>query len=109
MKGAVAIRQVVGTPITNNAASTTIASATYTQLSASLPESCSAVYVANTTQKHIKLAVGDASSEVDIGLVIPAGEQGVYFPLEIRHGVRLSAKALDADATTGWLIINFFQ
>lgn len=106
MKGSVAVRNPVGTPLANDCSSVTITSAAYVQLTASLGASCSAIEVQNTSAKAIKLAVGAAASEVDKYIVAPAN-QSLILPIEIAKGARVSAKALGADATTGFFIVNF--
>lgn len=108
MKGAVALRKLVGVPIANDCTGTTITSAAYVQMVASLGKACSGIEVQNTSAKAIKLAVGAAASEVDF-MVIAPGVNSILLPHEIAKGQRLSAKALGADATTGFLIINFLQ
>lgn len=107
MKGAVALRHTVGTPIINDCTVTTITTAAYVQLSSALPNACSGLEVQNTSAKSIQLAIGGAGSEVVFYAVAP-GVNTVLFPHELRKGVRLAAKAVTADASTGALIINFF-
>lgn len=85
-----------------------ITTAAYTQLIAAMAAPASAVEVFSPSGSSIKLAVGGAGAEVDIPYTIPPGGSAVFLPLEIKAGVRLSAKALDANATTGLLILNFF-
>lgn len=106
MKGAVALRGPVGTPIANDNSSINITSGAYVQLSASLPAACSGIEVQNTSSKAIKLAVGGAGSEVDQFVIAPSMPSTII-PIEIGKGKRLAAKALGADATTGFLIVNF--
>lgn len=108
MKGAVALRSTVGTPVANDCSSTTITSAAYVVLSASLSVACSGIEVQNTSAKAIKLAIGGAGAEVDKYIIAPA-TVGIIVPMEFKKGARLSAKALGADATTGFLIVNFLQ
>ena len=106
MKGAIALRRTVGTPIANDNSGTTITSAAYVQLSASLAATASAIEVFNTSSKGIKLALGAAGHEVDF-YIIPPSSAGSIVPVQIALGQALSAKALGADATTGFVVVNF--
>lgn len=106
MKSFVAVRKPVGTPIANDCSSVNIASGSYTQLSSSLGAAVSAIVAFNTSAKAIKLAIGGAGSEVD-QIIIPPSTLGMLIPVEWAKTARLSAKALGADATTGFLVVNF--
>lgn len=106
MKGFVAVRGTVGTPINNDNTGTTITSGAYVQLTASLSAACSAIEVQNTSTKIIQIAVGGSGAEV-VKYVIAPGVNSVIIPIEIKKASRLTAKAVTADATTGALVINF--
>lgn len=106
MKGAVALRNPVGTAIANDCSSTNITSAAYVQLTSSLSVPCSGIEVQNTSAKAIQVAIGGAGSEVVKWIIAPS-VIGTIIPAEFKKGVRIAAKALGADATTGFLIINF--
>lgn len=68
-----------------------------------------AVKVLNTSSAIIKLATGNPGSEVELPYLIYPGEWSDLVPLEIRHGVRLSARAQTAAiADEGELVLNFF-
>lgn len=91
-------------------ASTTITTAAYVQLDAALDASCSALDVFNSGANPIYLALGAASSEINIPYLIPIAMTApvrVHIPLPI--GKRLSARSLSADVTAGFLIINCLQ
>lgn len=107
MKNSIAIRKPVGTSVANDNSGTTITSAAWVELSAALGAPASAIEVYNTSSKAIKLATGGAGSEVEVPYIIPPSASSTIVPLELKKGVRLAAKALGADATTGFLVINF--
>lgn len=107
MKGSLALRNPVGTAIANDCSSTTITAAAYVQLTAATDAPASGILVFNTSAKAIKLARGASGSEVDTGIVIPpSSTSGTFIPIEIKKGTRLSAKALSADATTGYFVVT---
>lgn len=92
------------------AASTTITSAAYVQLDAATDASCTALAVFNSTAQVIYLATGAASSENRIKYDIPPSTSAVHIiKLGIAKGLRLSARAVAADATTGFLVVNCLQ
>jgi hypothetical protein len=102
-----AISGLVGTPVVNDNSGTTIAAADWVQLSSALPTPAAAVEIFNTSARAIKLAVGAEDAEVEIPYVVPPSAIGTIIPVSLKKGVRLSAKALGTDATTGFLVINF--
>lgn len=106
MKGALALRSPVRAPVVNNCATTNVTAA-YLQLLATIGNGCAAVQVQNTSAQVITLAVGAAGSEKDKFSIGPGLSE--MFPLELKSGDRLSAKAPIANATTGALIVNFLQ
>ncbi len=109
MKGALALRQIVGTPVVNDCSATTITAAAYVEMSAVLAAPASAIEVFNTSAKAIKLAIGTAGNEVDLGFWVPPATVGMVIPVVIKNALRLTAKALTADATTGFLVVNFLE
>lgn len=106
MKAGLAVRNTVNASVANDCTSTTITAAAYVTMVASLAGACSAIEVFNTTAKAIKLAIGAAASEADI-YTLPPGTKSEIIPREIKKATRISAKALGADATTGFLVVNF--
>lgn len=107
MQGALALRNPVGTPVSNANASVNITTAAYLQLEASSDRACSALLVFNTSASPIKLALGAAASEVD-QFIIPPTTIGVMIPINIKKATRISAKAIGADATTGFFSYTKF-
>jgi hypothetical protein len=96
-----------GYTVFNDNSSTTITTAAYVQLVASTAVSCSQLVIFNSSSKAIVLALGAASSEANIQYDIPPSANILTtIPVRIPSGLRLSAKAVAADATTGLLIIN---
>lgn len=93
-----------------NVGSNNIATNAYTQISASLPEPFSFLEIYNPTTKILILAVGAAASEADLPVYIYPSTQPQLIPFDgqIKKGQRLSVKALDASATTGYLILNMY-
>ena len=106
MKGSIALRKPVAAPVANDCSGTTITSAAYVTMVAVLAAPASAMEVINTSAKAIKIAFGAAGSEVDQYAIAP-GAFGQIIPVEAKKGIRVSAEAYGANATTGFLIINW--
>lgn len=105
MKGTLALRRTILPPIARDCTAAPITAAAYVVLSASLPFACSAIEVHNTTGQAIQLAVGGAGAEV-IQYVCAPGLSDII-PLEtLKKGVRVAAKALIADTSSGVFIVN---
>lgn len=107
MRGALAIRKPTAT-LAIDTSGTNITTSAYVQLTASLSAPCSMIEVFNQSGSLIKLAIGASGHEVDIPYTIPSGGSNQLLTIEIAKGVRLSAKAVDANQTTGYLVINCF-
>ena len=101
------LRRPVGTPVANDNSSATIPTATYKELSAALPVAASAVEVFNTSSKAIQLSLGAGGAEVAVPYIVPPSAIGQIIPMTLKKGQRLTAKALGADATTGFFVVNF--
>lgn len=91
----------------HNYASTNVTTAAWVTAVASTSQPCSAIEIFDSSGSMIQLGIGAAGSEVT-KYTIPPGGSVIFLPMEIAKGSRISLKALDADATTGRLIINFF-
>lgn len=89
----------------NDLTSTAITVAAYVQLIASTTVSCSKISVYNSSAKAIFLALGASGSEVKIQYDFPP-TQSRELVLRIPAGLRLSARAEGADATTGFFIVD---
>ena len=85
--------------------STAITVAAYVQLIASTTVSCSKISVYNSSAKAIFLALGASGSEIKIQYDFPP-TQSRDVVIRVPAGLRLSARAEGADATTGLFVLN---
>lgn len=85
--------------------STNVTTSAYTQITASTSGAINRLYIADTSGSALIIAVGGAGSENDQLYVGPGGSDAPY-ELNIPSGSRLSIKALDANATSGRLILT---
>lgn len=96
--------------IPNNLATNPITAAAWAVLSASLPFPACAIEIFNPSGSTIQLSIGAAGLEAAnlIPYTILPGGSSIFLPMELKKGVRLSAKAIDADANAGYFTMNFF-
>jgi hypothetical protein len=89
---------------------TNITTAAWVTLIASQTKPFSFLEIYNPTTKILKLAIGSAGNEVELPVYIYPGisSQVIPFDEQLKPGVRLSAKAVDANATTGFLVLNMY-
>jgi hypothetical protein len=94
--------------IRNDCSSAAINTTGYTQLLAATTKSFISYEIYNGTTKILKLAIGGSGSEVDLPYTIYPGIAGQVINFEglVPRGSRVSAKAIDANATTGFLVLN---
>ncbi len=85
--------------------STNVTTSAYVQLVASSPITASKLQVCDTSTKILKIASGAVSSETDLFTVQVSG--CVVLPYFLVAGTRLSIKAVDASATTGYNTLSF--
>lgn len=85
-----------------------ITTAAYTEISSSLPAAAAAIEIFNSTGRVLILATGAAASETDTDYRIPPGGTTGLIPLNLAKGVRVALKAVDADATSGMVLMNLF-
>lgn len=97
----------VGTPVYHDYSSGNVTTAAYTTLVGSMPAQCSQVEIFDSSGQSLYLAVGAAASEQNKIIVVPGGNGKV--PLEVSAATRLSIKALTANATSGYIVINFYR
>ena len=90
---------------TINYVSTNVTTSAYTEITASTTGAINRLYIADTSGSALIIAVGGAGSEVDQLYVGPGGSDAPY-ELNVPSGSRLSIKALDANATSGRLILT---
>lgn len=83
---------------------TNVTTSAYTQLIASTPISISKLQILDTSGKILKIAIGEAGSEIDICSTSVSGI--VIVPYYIPAGTRISIKAVDANATTGYNVLG---
>lgn len=97
--------------------SSTITTAAWTELVASLDKPCTAVQIYYTGIGILRLSKGAAGQETAVPqtnkpnelplYIVPGGESHMV-PLELAQGSRLSVRALDQNVSVGELVINFF-
>lgn len=87
-----------GTPVTT---------AAWVQLIASMDKAISTVEIYNSSGSILELGLGSAGNEVSIPYYILPNGSLILLPIEIAFGQRLSAKAVNQDATVGELVLNF--
>jgi hypothetical protein len=83
-----------------------VTTAAYVEISSSLPKNCRFVEIFDSSGSTMELAYGPAGSEVKAINIIPGGNE--LRPLILNAGMRLSLKAISANATAGECTINFF-
>lgn len=98
--------------IAYNAASmgNNITTAAWKEIVAALETAACAVEIFNSTGRILQISLGASGQEDENVMkytIIPGGSE-ILVPSEWMRGKRLSLKAVDANATTGWLIFNFF-
>lgn len=108
---ATTIRTVEATPTVqdfaiNNNSSTNITTGAYVELIASTSGTSRAIEFSDTGGRWYYLATGAAASEVDLMVIPPGGTLSI--PLQIAAGTRLSVKAIDGTANTGYLGVNVY-
>lgn len=98
-------RSQANTPIRNVYSSVNITTGAYVQLVASLSSTTNYLDIFDSSGQAMILATGGSGSEVDQAYIPPGGDQ---IPLRIPSGTRVSYKALSANATSGYLLMNFY-
>lgn len=88
--------------------STNVTTGAYVQLSAAGVPEANHMEIFDSSGKVLKLAVGASGAEKDLGFYIIPGGQGPI-AVQLSAGQRLAIKAVDGDATSGQLVINFYK
>ena len=91
-------------------ASTNVTTSAWVEIISSIPHSASAFEIFDSSGRILKLSVGTAGNEDASELsfyITPSGTCGLI-PIEFSKAQRLSAKAIDASATVGYMVINFY-
>lgn len=86
-------------------ASNNVLTSAYTELVSSSPIPISALQICDTSGKILKIAIGASGEEKDILVVGP--NSNAIFSIYIPKGSRLSIKAVDATASTGYNLMSF--
>ena len=89
--------------------STNITTSAWVEVDASIDEPASAVELFNGSGRLLKLALGAAASEVEIPYYLSPGGSSILVSLyDFPKGSRLSVRAVDATASSGLIVFNFF-
>jgi len=96
--------------VINNYATTPVTTGAWVQITASVPSSCSAVGIFDSSGRILKLSTGAPGFEDanELPFYIPPGGLDGTISIEMAKGKPLSAKAIDANATIGYMLLNFF-
>ena len=96
--------------ISLNTASINITTGAWVELVAATSKAFSFLEVYNNTGRILRLAVGAAASESELLIYIYPGISSQIIPLDelVKNGDRLSVRALDGTANTGYLIMNMY-
>lgn len=94
------------TPVYNDYTGTSITTAAYVTLIASTSATTREIEIFDSSGQALYLAVGAAASEVNQMIIYPGGNGRVK--LSIPAASRVSAKAITANATVGFLVINLY-
>lgn len=85
-------------------ASGNVTTSDYTTLIASTAISCGRLQIIDSSTKILKIAIGSAGNEVDICTIAVSG--CTIVPYYIPIGTRISIKAIDATASTGYNVLS---
>lgn len=97
---------IANSPVYNAYASSNITTTAYVPLVASTANPVNTIHIFDSSGQAMILATGPSGSEVDQIYVPPGGDT---FTLYIPVGTRIAYKALTADATAGYLLMDFLQ
>lgn len=87
-----------------------ITTSAWKEIVASMAKPSAAFQVFNGTGRVLQVAFaasGQEDNNVYPYTILPGGNE-VVLPVSIENGVRVAMKAVDADATAGWLVLNFY-
>lgn len=102
------LSQSVGTPIALNTGSTNVTSSAWVELDSALDNACSGILVHNPGSQPLKLGVGAAAAEVDLGLVLPIGVS-ILVPTRLSKNQRLAIRSMGSTQSSGVVTISCFQ
>lgn len=88
-------------------ATTNVTTSAYVTLVASTPIPVSHILVADNSGHILKIAAGSTGFEVDLFSCPLSGSIVIPIAPTLPAGTRLSIKAIDANATTGFNVVSF--
>lgn len=94
-------------PVYNAYTSTNVTTSAYVQLVASTTAATNMIEIFDSSGQSLILGVGPSGTEVVQLYTLPGGNGQV--PLSIPAGSRVAVKALTGNATSGYLVINFYS
>lgn len=94
-------------------ATTNATTSAYSTLVASVPVSVGQLMICDTSTKVLKIATGESGSEVDL-IAFTAGDsfggfRCIVVSTYIAKGTRLSIRAIDGNATTGYNLLSYLR
>lgn len=92
--------------IRNDYSSVNVTTAAYVELDDSLDGDTNDIEIFDSSGQTLVLALGPAGSEKDLMFIMPGGNGRIQCKLDL--GLRLSVKAISANATSGELTINLW-
>jgi hypothetical protein len=104
-------RQVAYKPVATyrlDMSGTNVTTAAWVTLTAATTKACAAVEIFNPSGSTMQIALGGSGSEVAEPYSILPGGSGIFLPWEIAKAVRISLKAVDTTASTGYFVVNTF-
>lgn len=105
MSRGVLARKPVG-KLRHSYVSTNVTTGSWVALSTTVPAAAAAMEIFDSSGRVLKVSYDNGATEEPY-YIIPGGSD-VLFPIEIAKGRTIYLKAVDNDATTGQLVINFF-
>lgn len=108
MKSEISLRKPVGAPAVLDTSSTNITSGAWVEMIASLQYACSGILIHNSGAQPIRVGVGAAASEVNLGLVIPIGVS-ILVPVELARLSRVSLRSMGSTQSSGIITLSCFQ
>jgi hypothetical protein len=87
--------------------STTLSTAAWTSLIASLQAACTAISVAYTGEGILKFSSNAGTSELPL-YITPGMNHEMLIPLELKKASVIHARCVDQNVATGELVINLY-
>lgn len=85
-----------------------VTTAAWTELSAALADDINGLEVFDSSGSIMKLGYGPAGSEVDLCNIAPGGNDD-RMSVILNKGMRVAVRAVDANATGGFLVITGYK